>query len=237
MARRQNWSTEEIYLATELLWANDKSLIDRKDSRVLALSKLLKGQRPQNTDPSFRSPSSVARKIQNIYDKLPEHTSRTKKSNGSRLEVEVVKAFLADEVQAYSRALAISKKFKRRAEENLEEELLQMEVSQLGLEGGKRLVAHYRIERDSKIREQKILQLRQSTEGVACEACGFSFEEKYGKRGHEFIEVHHTNFLSKSGEIRTSISDLVGLCSNCHRMIHRTEPWLTPGELAELLNH
>lgn len=236
MSRRINWTTEEIYLATELLWANDRSLVDRKDSRVNSLSKLLKDQHPQNTDASFRSPSSVARKIQNIYDKLPEQESRINKSNGSKLEAEVIKVFIDNEEKALSRATAIEKKFRKRAEELLQENLLEIEADQVGLEGGKRLVAHYRIERDSQIRAKKILELRQSKDGVICEVCGFSFEETYGRRGHEFIEVHHKNFLSKSGKTETRSSDLIGLCSNCHRMIHRSEPWLTPEELSQLLN-
>ena len=33
---------------------------------------------------------------------------------------------------------------------------------------------------------------------------------------------------------KTSISDLVLICSNCHRMIHRKKPWLSIDELKEL---
>ncbi|MDP6032209.1 MAG: HNH endonuclease [Alphaproteobacteria bacterium] len=34
---------------------------------------------------------------------------------------------------------------------------------------------------------------------------------------------------------RTKLSDLVLLCSNCHRMVHRKRPWLTVRELRELI--
>jgi HNH endonuclease len=59
--------------------------------------------------------------------------------------------------------------------------------------------------------------------GLSCVACGFNFEEVYGKRGKDFIEVHHVKPLStlESETIIDPKNDLVPLCSNCHRMVHR----------------
>lgn len=60
--------------------------------------------------------------------------------------------------------------------------------------------------------------------GYDCQACGFNFEKFYGKElGKEFIEVHHIKPLSEIGresEINP-VEDLIPLCPNCHRMIHR----------------
>ena len=59
--------------------------------------------------------------------------------------------------------------------------------------------------------------------GTKCMACGFDFEATYGELGRDYIEVHHIKPLS-SLEEETEINpetDLVCLCSNCHRMIHR----------------
>lgn len=59
--------------------------------------------------------------------------------------------------------------------------------------------------------------------GLSCVVCGFNFEEVYGERGEDFIEVHHVKPLSTIGE-EVEIDpkeDLVPVCSNCHRMIHR----------------
>ena len=55
-----------------------------------------------------------------------------------------------------------------------------------------------------------------------CEICGFSFVDKYGDIGKDFIEAHHIKPVSemKEGE-STNINDLVMVCSNCHSMIHR----------------
>lgn len=59
--------------------------------------------------------------------------------------------------------------------------------------------------------------------GLSCVVCGFNFEEVYGERGKDFIEVHHVNPLSTICEevVIDPKNDLVSVCANCHRMIHR----------------
>ncbi|EPD54168.1 hypothetical protein HMPREF1210_00153 [Paenisporosarcina sp. HGH0030] len=76
--------------------------------------------------------------------------------------------------------------------------------------------------------------------GLNCFACGFNFEEIYGERGKGFIEVHHVSLLSTLVEetIINPEKDLVPVCSNCHRMIHRKKDnVLTIDELKEILNN
>ena len=61
------------------------------------------------------------------------------------------------------------------------------------------------------------------THGPKCQICGFDFFEQYGKAGKDFIEVHHIipkNGLSKGMDIDLE-KDLIPVCANCHRMIHR----------------
>lgn len=59
--------------------------------------------------------------------------------------------------------------------------------------------------------------------GSKCILCGFDFEEVYGARGKGYIEIHHINPLSSVGEEKeiNPITDLIPVCANCHRMIHR----------------
>lgn len=59
--------------------------------------------------------------------------------------------------------------------------------------------------------------------GLKCSLCGFDFEKVYGKRGKGFIEIHHTKPLStlEEEQIVDPATDLIPVCSNCHRMIHR----------------
>lgn len=61
--------------------------------------------------------------------------------------------------------------------------------------------------------------------GTLCACCGFDFEKKYGEIGKGYIEVHHIRPLySIDEEVEINPSeDLVCLCANCHRMIHRSK--------------
>ncbi|QDY99495.1 DUF3578 domain-containing protein [Nitratireductor mangrovi] len=62
--------------------------------------------------------------------------------------------------------------------------------------------------------------------GTRCQGCGLSFGERYGTLGEGFIEAHHLKPLSSLKEGETFQydvkKDFAVLCSNCHRMIHRT---------------
>lgn len=75
---------------------------------------------------------------------------------------------------------------------------------------------HY--ERNRQNREMAI-----KIHGTKCQACGFDFFDIYGKIGENFIEVHHVkplHNLEDSVEINPE-TDLVCVCANCHRIIHR----------------
>ncbi|AIF44518.1 HNH endonuclease [Virgibacillus sp. SK37] len=59
--------------------------------------------------------------------------------------------------------------------------------------------------------------------GTICAVCGFKFEEVYGELGRDFIEIHHVRPLSTLNEAVEvdPAKDLVTVCPNCHRMLHR----------------
>ncbi len=86
------------------------------------------------------------------------------------------------------------------------------------LDGGKKEIYTTRYERNPKLRSEA-----KKIHGYSCKACGFNFEEKYGELGNEYIEVHHKKPLSYVNEevLVNPKTDLVVLCSNCHKMIHR----------------
>ena len=91
-------------------------------------------------------------------------------------------------------------------------------TSILVTEGKKTKVYSTRYERSQKNRHDAI-----RIHGLNCKVCGFNFEKIYGTLGHEFIEIHHKKPLYlNNAEINIDPrNDLVPLCSNCHRMIHR----------------
>ena len=95
---------------------------------------------------------------------------------------------------------------------------------------------HAQRERNPEIVRKKKKQALQATGRLACEVCDFDFVSTYGDLGEGFIECHHTVPLAKPGAPRTTrLSDLALLCANCHRMIHRSKPFMSPDDLRDLL--
>ena len=99
-------------------------------------------------------------------------------------------------------------------------------------EGKSSYKLHRTIERSSKL-VKTVKNLRLAKFGdLACEVCGFSFFKTYGPIGAGFIEAHHTVPISAlKGRRYTRIDEIALVCPNCHRMLHRTSPLLTPAEL------
>ena len=76
--------------------------------------------------------------------------------------------------------------------------------------------------------------------GYKCAVCGFDFEKVYGELGKNFIEVHHTKPLYSLEEevVVDPKKDLVCVCSNCHRMLHRKKgEILTVEELKKIVEY
>jgi hypothetical protein len=103
------------------------------------------------------------------------------------------------------------------------------------LEGRRLLRLHRSRERNRKLVARKKQMVLAATGHLACEACGFDFAAVYGSLGQGFAECHHTlPFAQAAGERRTKLGELVVVCANCHRMLHR-RPWHTVAELRALL--
>jgi 5-methylcytosine-specific restriction enzyme A len=87
-------------------------------------------------------------------------------------------------------------------------------------EGGIKNYYAKRYERNPENRRMAI-----EIHGTVCAVCEFDFEKVYGERGKGFIEVHHTEPLGSLTEekIIDPGTDLIPVCSNCHRMIHRRQ--------------
>lgn len=73
--------------------------------------------------------------------------------------------------------------------------------------------------------------------GFKCKVCGFDFGEKYGRIGHNYIEIHHINPISSTKNIKINPrKDVLPVCSNCHRMFHRRKnEIITPNELRKMM--
>jgi 5-methylcytosine-specific restriction protein A len=118
-------------------------------------------------------------------------------SNYSKLEPHEVASF--DEIEA--------------------EEKSNLDYLKTKTEGGIKVFVSKRIERNAAMRANAL-----EIHGTDCMACGFNFNYAYGEWGRGFAEVHHLKPLHESAGERVStnpLTDLVVLCSNCHRMVHR----------------
>lgn len=94
----------------------------------------------------------------------------------------------------------------------------------VGNEGKEKIRIHRHKERDKKLVKLAKKKFKLTYGKLFCECCGVDFEQMYSTLGVDFIEAHHRIPLAQvANEVKTSITDLAMLCSNCHRMVHRTQ--------------
>ena len=101
---------------------------------------------------------------------------------------------------------------------NIEDINLENESIVQNNEGKKKEIYTTKYERDPANRKACIEKY-----GTDCNICGFNFYEVYGELGKHFIEVHHLKPLFSLEEeiVINPHTDLIPVCSNCHRMLHR----------------
>lgn len=228
-----DWTRDEITLACALVEANGWEPLDARDRRVQELSDMLQSPAIHPLTqryPDFRNPAGVARKTLNIASVHPDY--RGTPTHGNRLDKEVLEDFMANPSQmrdmaARIRELLMGSEAKRHGMPDLDTD------DGASGEGGLALRAHLRRERDPKLRRKKISDTKRRGLPIACEVCDFDFGLVYGARGLDYIECHHRTPLHVTGETTTRLIDLALLCSNCHRMIHRTNEWMTVEALKE----
>lgn len=230
-----DWKYEEIVLACGLVEANGWKGLRAHHTPVIELSDLLR-RAPLHPialrDDNFRSPSSVQRKTFDIATQHPAYGG--KPTRGNRLDREVLFAFIEEPARMSQLAEEIRTTMTSGEVLSIPDD--EIEADEISAHEGRLLIArHLRRERNPRLRRAKIEEAKASGRLVACEVCAFYFERTYGDLGSDFIEVHHVLPLHASGPTRTRLKDLALLCSNCHRMIHRSRPWLTPEQLRERL--
>jgi hypothetical protein len=110
----------------------------------------------------------------------------------------------------------------------------QPNIEQIGfVEGGVQESQYTRYERDPRARQACIARW-----GCTCVVCGFNFEKFYGEVGTAYIQIHHLEPLAATGrqQVTDPVHDLRPVCANCHAMIHRRKPILSPEQLRAILN-
>lgn len=229
------WTRDEHILALDFYLSHLPAIPGKDSSEVEALSKVLNNLNSfldhQITE-KFRNPSGVYMKLMNFRRFDPSYTG-VGLAHGNKDE-EVVWNLYADKPQELSKLAMHIKQFSA-SNDAVSNEII--EDDEEGNEGKVLSRVHRYRERDRTLVSKKKIKFLIEHTKLYCQGCGFDFHEKYGERGKDYIECHHTKAVSelKLGEA-TKLSDLVLLCSNCHRMIHRKKPWLTIDELKFLIN-
>jgi 5-methylcytosine-specific restriction protein A len=237
------WTRDELILALSFYLQHRPNPPGKGSKEIRELSDALRrlGEKLfslEDRSATFRNENGVYMKLMNFRRLDPEYVAGGKKglSRGAKAEEQVWVEFSADPANC------------RRVAEAIMSGLDKFEVNGASLEpdtGGDiqeapegRLLTrmHLARERNRALADSKRKQALKKHGKLACEACGFDFALRYGERGKGFIECHHTKALATLADgHKTHINDLALVCSNCHRMIHRAQPWLSVAELRKLL--
>ena len=106
-------------------------------------------------------------------------------------------------------------------------------------EGKERLEQHLKLEKERNpliIKDAKKAFFEKHGR-LYCEICGFDFRKVYGELGKNFAEGHHKKMVAamdKEGDT-ISIDDIAIVCSNCHSMLHKSNPPISVEELKEII--
>ena len=221
-------------LACDLVAQNGWRQLEDSDPRVVQLSTLLQGlplHPPSARLPNFRNPNGVGRKTADIATAHPGY--RGVRTHGGRTDRDVIAEFLADPAGMHELAQTLRNDAIRGDFRDLTN---PVDDEDFAAQEGRLLIRrHVTRERSRSLRQRKIQSVRHRGQPLACEACGFDFEQTYGDRGRGYIECHHVLplYLSRAGTTR--LQDLALLCANCHRIIHARSPWITPTQLSGLI--
>ena len=97
----------------------------------------------------------------------------------------------------------------------------ELKIRNRHIEGAPRRVEVTRYERDRRARQECIDHYLPT-----CVVCQLTFEDRYGKIGRGYIQVHHLVPISRWGNDYECdpIRDLRPICPNCHAMVHQRNP-------------
>ncbi|MFC1973901.1 HNH endonuclease [Chloroflexota bacterium] len=241
MTRNPDWTRDELLLTLDLYFRVYQIYNHKGHPEIVELSNLLNSLpiHPRSgKSEKFRNPNGVYMKLCNFLRFDPSYEG-TGLPRGSKLDEKVWEEFYSDREHLSEIASSIKNNYRyltppksNTAEANVADEDEEFPEGQIL----SRL--HRQRERSSKLVRKKKGKIMQLTGRLACEVCNFDFAVFYGELGFGFAECHHNVPISIiDGEQRIKISDLSITCANCHRMIHRTRPWLAIQELRDLLGN
>lgn len=235
--RNKKWSRDEIIILLNFYHEHYPHIPAKTSPKVKEMSDLIRNMKLKldgELNEEYRNPNGVYMKMMNFHHFNPDYEGDGLKG-GSILDRELVNKFWTKPIELKKLSNQI------KAVINTNEQLTSFDeeddIIEDVQEGRVMTRLHRYRERDSRIVKRKKDATIQSTNMLQCECCGFDFEKAYGQHGKGFIECHHVKPVSEIqiGE-KTKLDDLSLVCSNCHRMIHRSRPWLTIHQVKKILS-
>lgn len=231
-SRKQAWMRDELILALDLYRREGRNPPQPAIDELSTLLRAMPIEPELADDPKFRNPNAVYMKVANFVAIDPGAPIQGMTAGGKGDQS------VWDEFSGNPQRLAAAAAAIRLNAPTLPPAVAETEEDEVAdAPEGRVLTRVHRVrERNAALVAKKKAAAKQQNGKLACEACSFDFAARYGERGADFIECHHTVPVStlKPGS-RTKLSDLALVCSNCHRMIHRTSEWLTLDELRGLI--
>ena len=224
------WTRDETIIALDLYFDSAGFIPSSSDQRVIEVSELLRAL-PYHDQaarkPSFRNPDGVSFKLQNIR----QVATGKGLGNVSQMDRKVWNELGSkrNEVKRLANLIKAGIDIASWEKDDPDEEL---EFA----EGRTVTEAHKRRERNPNLR-RKLIRKRRKSGRLTCEICGCI--EREGQLGESMFEAHHIHPLATGQERKTKLGDLVLLCANCHRMLHRAisikKRWILISEAQGLL--
>ena len=235
--RNPPWDYDEIILALDFYFHCRPSIPEKGSKAIKELSDTLRALAARlgnEVTADYRNPNGVYMKLMNFKALDPQYEGAGLTSASAK-DKEVFETYAADTEELSEAATVIREVISSTEPIPIIDEPEDQEHSVI--EGKLLTRTHRSRERNASIIKKKKDSVLKAKGKLACEACGFDFSEVYGEHGEGFIECHHTVPVSQlhPGQ-STKLSELVLLCSNCHRMVHRGKKWLSVRELRSLLN-
>lgn len=235
MIKNPKWTRDELILALDFYFSHYPLKIGSNNKELIELSQLLRSLPIHNNavkNPNFRNPNGVYLKLCNFQSIDPEDSNKGMSAIGKLDKI------IWDEFASKRKDLALTAKTIKEGIQILNKAEKFFSVDEEFNEGQIVTKLHKYRERNTAVVRKKKELFKQQHGRLYCEICHFDFEQVYKNFGADYIECHHLKPVSEYEQNeKTKLSDLILVCANCHRMLHRNNKGLTPDNLKNILQN